>query len=79
MPLLLYKVSRRYKRDYLHGTIDTLLYIMFCIINTMKKQTLLYYVCTYDTKKVPIWTWPPYSIICSYVPVYHVLGSNIYV
>ena len=49
---------------------------MFYIINTMKKQTLLYYICTYDTKKVSIWTCPPpsphppvhYFIICNYAP-----------
>ena len=36
----LYTVSGRYKRDYLHASIDILLNIMF--------------VCTYETKKVPI-------------------------
>ena len=56
--LFLYTVSRRYKRDYLHASIDILFYIMFYIINTMKKQSLLYRIRTYDTKKVPIWTWP---------------------
>ena len=33
----------RYKRDWLHASIDILFYIMFYIINTMKKQILLYY------------------------------------
>ena len=33
------------KRDYLHTSIDILFYIMFYIINTMKKHpTLLYHV-----------------------------------
>ena len=54
--LFLYTVSERYKRDYLHASIDILFYIMFYSINTMKKQTPLYHVCTNDTKKVPIWT-----------------------
>ena len=35
--LFLYTVSWRYKRDYLHASIDILFYIMFYIINTMKK------------------------------------------
>ena len=40
---------------------------MFKISNAMKKhETLLYYVCTYDTKKDLIWTCLPQSIICSY-------------
>ena len=34
----LYTVSCRYKRDYLHASIDILFYIMFYIINTMKKH-----------------------------------------
>ena len=43
---------------------------MFYSINTIKKhKTLLYQVCTYDAKKVPILTWPPsQSIICSCAP-----------
>ena len=41
---------------------------MFYIINMMKKHlTLLYWICTYDTKKVTIWTSP--QSICRYVPV----------
>ena len=57
--LFLYTVSWRYKRDYLHASIDILFYIMFFIINTKKKcWTLLYHVHICDTKKVPIWTWP---------------------
>ena len=36
--LILYTVSWRYKRDYLHTGIDVLFYVMFCIINTMKKR-----------------------------------------
>ena len=36
--LILYTVSWRYKRDYLHAGIDVLFYVMFCIINTMKKR-----------------------------------------
>ena len=57
--LFLYTVSWEYKRDYLHASIDILFYIMFFIINTMKKcWTLLYHVRICDTKKVPIWTWP---------------------
>ena len=44
MELILYTVSWGYKRDYLRTSIDILFYIMFYIINTMKKQTLLYHV-----------------------------------
>ena len=69
--LLLYAASWRYKRDYLHASIDILFYIMFYIINTMKKhKTLLYHVRSYNTKEVLIWTWapPPQSTICSYAP-----------
>ena len=36
--LLLYTVSWKYKRDYLHASIDILIYIMFYIINMMKKH-----------------------------------------
>ena len=36
--LILYTVSWKYKRDYLHAGIDILFYVMFCIINTMKKR-----------------------------------------
>ena len=36
--LVLYRVPWRYKRDHLHVSIDILLYIMFCIINMMKKH-----------------------------------------
>ena len=47
--------SWRYNTDYLHAGIDILFYIMFYIINTMKKhETLLYHLLTYDTNKVPI-------------------------
>ena len=49
----------RYKGDYLHASLDILFNIIFYIINTMKKQTLLYHVRAYDTKKVLIWTCPP--------------------
>ena len=53
--LFLYTVSWAYKRDYLHASIDIWFYIMFYIINTMKKyQTLLHHVRTCDTKKAPI-------------------------
>ena len=38
---------------------DILFYNMFYIIKTMKKQTLLYHVRTYDIKKVQILTCPP--------------------
>ena len=51
--LFLYIASWRYKRNYFHASIDTLLYIMFYIISTMKKQTL-FHVCTYDIREVPI-------------------------
>ena len=43
-------VSRRYKKDNLHASIDILFHIMFYIINPMKK-TLLYHVRTYNTKR----------------------------
>ena len=52
--LFLYTVLWRYKRDCVHASIDILFYIMFYIINAMKKQTLLYHFRTQDTKKVPI-------------------------
>ena len=38
------------KRDYLYVSIDILFYVLY-IINMMKKQTLLYHIYTYDTKK----------------------------
>ena len=57
-------------RDYLHANVNILFYIMFCIINTMKKQTILCHFPSSDTKKVPIWSCPipllPQSTICSY-------------
>ena len=43
----------RYKRDCLHASIDILFYIMFYIVNTMKKQALLYYAPNQDRKKDP--------------------------
>ena len=53
--ILLYTASWRYRRDYLQASIDTLFYIMFYIINKMKKhKTLLFHVRSYNTKKVPI-------------------------
>ena len=58
--IVLYAVSWRYKRNYLYASIDILFYIMFYIIDTMKKhETLSYHVCNYDKKKVHIWTDPP--------------------
>ena len=66
--LLFYAVSWRYKRDYLHSSMDISFYIMFYIINMMKlniKQLID------NTKKVPIRTWPSQSTICSYT-----LGIN---
>ena len=33
-----YTVLKRYKRDYLHASIDILFYIMFYVVNTMKKH-----------------------------------------
>ena len=36
--LFLCTASERYERDYLHASIDVLFYIMFYIINTMKKH-----------------------------------------
>ena len=36
--LFLYTVSWRYKRDYLYASTDILFYIIFYIINTVKKQ-----------------------------------------
>ena len=64
--LFLYTVSWKYKWDYLHASIDILFYIVFYIINMMKKHwTLLYCLHTYD-KKVPIWICPPqYTIWAS--------------
>ena len=51
----LYTVSWRYMKDYFHVSINILFYIMFYIINTMKKHwTLLCQIRTFDTKKVPI-------------------------
>ena len=56
----MYTVSCRYKRDYLHASIDILFYSIFYIINTMKKNLpFLYHACTHGTKKVLMWTWPP--------------------
>ena len=63
--LLLHAALWRYKRDYLHASIN----ILYYVISTMKKQTLLYHVLSYNTKKVPIWTWPSQPTICSYAPV----------
>ena len=74
--LFLYIASWRYKRDYLHASIDILFYIMVYTINTIKKQTLLYYFLTYDTKKVTIWTWFPQSTICGYAPVKEWVFTN---
>ena len=62
--LFLYTVSWRYNRDYLHASIDILFYIMFYIINMIKKYFFMppSYI---QYKKVPIWTLP---IIFSYAP-----------
>ena len=38
MKLILYTASWRYKRNYLHVSIDILFYIIFYIVNTMEKQ-----------------------------------------
>ena len=66
--MFLNTVSWRYNRDYLHASI--LFYIMFYVINTMKKHpTLLYHVRTYNTERVPIWSWLPQSTICSYASI----------
>ena len=37
MQLFLFTVLCRYKKEYLNANIDVLLYIMFYIINTVKK------------------------------------------
>ena len=50
---------------------DILFYNMFYIIKTMKKQTLLYHVRTYDIKKVQILTCPPSTLRPS--PVHYLL------
>ena len=62
--LFLYTVSWRYKRDYLHVSIDILFYIVFYIINMIKKHFLMppSYI---QYKKVKKWTLP---IIFSYAP-----------
>ena len=62
--LFLYTVSWRYKRDYLHVSIDILFYIVFYIINMIKKHFFMppSYI---QYKKVKKWTLP---IIFSYAP-----------
>ena len=40
--LFLHTVSWKYKRDYLHASIKIVFYIMFYIINMMKKHRLFY-------------------------------------
>ena len=46
-------------------------FIMFYIINKMKKHySLLYHVCTYDTIKVPIWTYSPKLFAATPLNVY---------
>ena len=45
--------------------LDIWFYIMFCIINTMKKHILLYHVRTHDAKKILILTCPPSSLFVS--------------
>ena len=62
----LYAVSWRYKRDYLHASIDILFYVMFYIINRTKNQILFYHVRVYDTKKRSRFEPAPQSTICSY-------------
>ena len=53
--ILLYTASWRYKKNCFQASINTLFYIKFYIINTMKKhKTLLHHVCSYNTKNVPI-------------------------
>ena len=61
--LLFYTASWRHKRDYLHASLDILFYI-----HNKETLGLLYYVCSYNTKKAPIWIWPPQSTMCSYTP-----------
>ena len=74
--LFLYTASWSYNRNYFHASIYILFYIMFCIINTMKKHYfLLYHVGTFDTEKVLIWTWPSQSTICSYAPA-SIIGES---
>ena len=45
--------------------LDIWFYIMFCIINTMKKHILLYHVRPYDAKKILILTCPPSPLFVS--------------
>ena len=40
--LFLYRVTWKYKRDYLHASVDVLFYIMFYIINMIKDIGLFY-------------------------------------
>ena len=67
--LFLYTVSWKCKRVYLHASIDISFYIMFYIIITIKK-TLLYYIRTYDRKKVLIWAcYPSHSLLFVATPL----------
>ena len=72
--LFLYTTSWRYNKDFPYASIDIWFYIMFYIINTMKQDlTLLYYVRTYKTKKVPIWTCPPPTSLFVVTPLFESL------
>ena len=49
--LFLYTIPWRYKKYYLHASIDILFYIMFYITNTMKKIILVYAMLVFMVQK----------------------------
>ena len=67
--LYLHTTSWRYKRDYLHASID-IFFILSSILLTRCRNIRLFYITFVLTmqKKVLIWTWPPQSTISSYAP-----------
>ena len=74
--LFLYSVSWRYKSDYLHASKDILFYIMFYIINTMKKHYTLLYHFVLTTQKRSQFEHGPQPTISSYAPTLFVLRMN---
>ena len=64
-------------REIMSMPVYMFFYIMFCIIHVMKKHyTLLYHVCTYDTKRSRFEPGPPSPLFVATTPSLDDATSN---
>ena len=68
--LFFYTVSWRYKRDYLHSSMDISFYIMFYIINTMKLNRQFYTTFVLTIQKRSRFELGPPSPLFAATPLY---------